>query len=482
MVEIYNPSTRRKEFVNFADLTPEQQKKYPSVPDSFTYGSSEDKATGNSLPKPSTKYAIDNVVSFLGTISNQLTQTWVPQGIFKRVGYIRETVYESAFPADLSNPAIKKRVCSNDVCYIADIVTKLFEAENDTTYIIENNTVKQQVNNVTAIDKMVDMQLSYTKEGIMELNTVQYVDAEPDTTGIVGINYLADYIDAYQTYLPLTSRSNLFACYAPVDWRVHVENEQTWTSTPTLNWDRLNDNEAFTYDEAMRMFDSIKDMNPRAIVTTPRECKNNEFALAVGRGAMDKFYIEDMPNAQYLAIAKLLNYRLASSQEDELLLESSIGTIKNISKPNYSSYLKALDGISAIHGESIAKYSREYGIDSELVYAIIMTTNQGKQADESCELSSGCGVMQVKPFVSFNSFEVFNNGTNAVETITIDRTRLLSDKDYNIRIGVAQIQYLMKRYNNNLLLALQAYTSSPEDVDLLIEETKMNPSTIKDIR
>lgn len=214
-VERYNTSTGRKEVVDFADLSESERKKYPSLPQSFDAGSKEDIATGRTLPNAVKKYAIDSVASFLGTMRNDITQSWVPQGTFKQVGYIKETVHQKASEADLTNKFLMKKVCNPVSCEYGTVITKFEDGDGEIVYFVENEGDVTEMMNVSSITKTIELQLEYTKEGVVEVNTVRYINEDPNTLGIIGTQYLSDYIDSYKAIIPASATNNMFACYSP---------------------------------------------------------------------------------------------------------------------------------------------------------------------------------------------------------------------------------------------------------------------------
>lgn len=477
-VEIYNEATRRKETRKFHELSDEERALFPSVPETFGAGSAED--SDKRLPSATKKYAIDNVVSFLGTIRNEIKQEWVSQGVFKKTDYISKKYYHLATQEEMENPSIKKRV-TYDVGFgtekisvdVVRITGELPDGKEQYSVTSYGETII--VNGVTSVEIEKTVKLAYVKEGTIELNTVRYADSQPNTDGIVGTQYLSDYIDAYETYAPVSGGAGLFACYS-LDWPLTVQyddtNNREITKKLELDWNRVDDNSQFSFIEASRLPDLVRGSTPKSFVASPSQCKNDQIAMSLNEGLMDKFYFDEMPNMHYLVIAKLLNYRLSTNDSGQLVLDTTLSTLRDISKPSYTTHMKNLDTLRLRYQDDVTLYSKAYGVDENLMWAIILTSSE-----------SGHGPMKAKRIDdSSSSVTVYNYTNLASETVDIDENRLISDTSYNIKVGAANIQYLMKKYNSNMLLALQAYTSSVQPTDVLANDVAVKPSSMKDVR
>ena len=468
-VQIYNPVTKKTEYKAYADLTDAEKKAYPIPPTEFYYGDKED--ASKQLTEPETKYAIDNVVSFLGTINSPVTQKWIPQGKFKQTSYIDKEILTAATTSEMLNESLIKRVCTDKTCQSG---TKV-ELVPDTTdaYMVSDSYNGNVMAGVVSIEVVKTIQLAYTKVGTLEVNTVEYVDDEPNTSGIIGTEYLENYIDAYQTYIPLSGiGAKRFACY------------EVGGVFADKDWDVENTNNSFSRQQVLDVINSFKTATPVSYQNLPSGCENGQVALSVTDEAMDKFYFDEMPNLQYLMIAKLLNYQLSVDEEDKLMVESTLSTMSGVEKPNITNYRKTLDMYTNRFDDIVAKYASAYGIDENLVYAIMMAKVESGESD-GCSLSNGagCGVMSVKAALTNSAVLTVNNySTGGTEELVLNESRLISDNEYNIRFGIATLQNLINYYKGNMLLAVQAYTSTTHYTDIMVAESNSQKNRITDIQ
>lgn len=472
-VQIYNRDTKKVETKLYSELTAAQKADYPVPVKEFGYGNAED--VSKQLPAPSTKYAIDNVVSFLGTIKEDVVQSWVPQGKFKQVSYIDKEILSAATEEDFANVGVLKRVCKGTTCYSATSVEEVVSKTGHVSYLVTDGYGTSSVVGVTSIDIITKVKLAYTKEGVLQLNTVKYVNKEPNTTGIVGTQYLEDYVDYYQAFIPITGTgSKTFACY-------YVGG--VFANT---NWDATNTNDSFSIEDVKSVIGSLQSATPASYEFSPSKCDNGQIALNISDEVMTKFYLDEMPNLQYLMIAKMLNYQMSAAEDGQLTLESTLSTIDGVAKPEVTVYRKQLDTLAYKYDDVVSKYSKAYGIDGNLIYAILMASSGVEGSTSSgCSLStgSGCGVMSVKAVImNAPSIKVTNFSTGGTDELVFDEAKLISDYDYNIRMGTAMLQNLMSVYEKNILLALQAYTSTTKYTDQLIAQANSVQGNVMDVR
>ena len=91
------------------------------------------------------------------------------------------------------------------------------------------------------------------------------------------------------------------------------------------------------------------------------------------------------------------------------------------------------DEITSKYGDSINKYASMYGIDSNLIVAIISQENPTYKKNNS---SSGAyGLMQVENIWNNKELTCYNKEQNCYETIIVDTSKVNSDADYSIKVG-----------------------------------------------
>lgn len=353
------------------------------------------------------------------------------------------------------------------------LVTEMINPSGVKVYVLEGGYGTTYAINIDLIETLETIDLAYTKIGTLEVNTVEYVDDEPNTSGIVGTEYLENYIDAYQTYIPLSGvGSKRFACYEVGG--VFAEKD----------WDVEKTNNSFSRQQVLDAINSFKTATPVSYQNSPSGCENGQVALSVTDEAMDKFYFDEMPNLQYLMIAKLLNYQLSVDEEDKLMVESTLSTMSGVEKPNITSYRKVLDMYTNRFDDIVTKYASAYGIDENLVYAIMMAKVESDESN-GCSLSdgAGCGIMSVKAALTNSAVLTVNNySTGGTEELVLNESKLISDNEYNIRFGIATLQNLMNYYEGNMLLAVQAYTSTTHYTDIMVAESNSQKNRITDIQ
>lgn len=120
--------------------------------------------------------------------------------------------------------------------------------------------------------------------------------------------------------------------------------------------------------------------------------------------------------------------------------------LKKIYKTNYSEY--------------VYKYSQENEIDPLLTFAIIKAESNFNRNIKS--KSGAIGLMQLMESTAIEQAEEVN------EEIIV--TESLYNPEINIKIGTKYYSKLIKKYNNNTLLALAAYNAGIGNVDNWIKQ------------
>lgn len=107
------------------------------------------------------------------------------------------------------------------------------------------------------------------------------------------------------------------------------------------------------------------------------------------------------------------------------------------------------------YGDLIEKYSNQYGLDPKIVTGIA-TQERGIHSGIK-DAGGATGLMQIQVGVWRNQpLTAFNYNTNSKETIIVNEG-MLSDIDYNIKVGCMIFQNNIKEMKNNMLAAIQCY-------------------------
>lgn len=117
------------------------------------------------------------------------------------------------------------------------------------------------------------------------------------------------------------------------------------------------------------------------------------------------------------------------------------------------------------YSEHVYKYSEENNIDPLLTFAIIKAESNFNRNIKS--KSGAIGLMQLMESTALEQAEEVN------EEIIV--TESLYNPEINIKIGTKYYSKLIKKYNNNTLLALAAYNAGIGNVDNWIGQGIIKP-------
>lgn len=112
------------------------------------------------------------------------------------------------------------------------------------------------------------------------------------------------------------------------------------------------------------------------------------------------------------------------------------------------------------YSEYVYKYSKENNIDPLLTFAIIKAESNFNRNIKS--KSGAIGLMQLMESTALEEATELN------EEISV--TERLYNPEINIKIGTSYYAKLIKKYNNNYLLALAAYNAGIGNVDNWIKQ------------
>ncbi|MGN0460688.1 MAG: lytic transglycosylase domain-containing protein [Ruminococcus sp.] len=114
------------------------------------------------------------------------------------------------------------------------------------------------------------------------------------------------------------------------------------------------------------------------------------------------------------------------------------------------------------YSEFVEKYSENYGVDENLVYAVIRT-----ESHFSAEDVSGAGAMGLMQITS-ECFEFLQN--NIPDDSTEYDDSALYDPEVNIKFGTYFLSYLLDKYKNIEKTALAAYNAGFGTVDTWLSD------------
>ncbi len=118
------------------------------------------------------------------------------------------------------------------------------------------------------------------------------------------------------------------------------------------------------------------------------------------------------------------------------------------------------------YSESVKKYSRNYSVDEDLVYAVIRTESHFQNDDQS-----GAGAMGLMQITS-PCFEFLQRNIPDDKNSYDDSA--LYDPDINIKFGTYFLSYLMKKYDNVEKTALAAYNAGFGIVDQWLQDKSIS--------
>lgn len=114
------------------------------------------------------------------------------------------------------------------------------------------------------------------------------------------------------------------------------------------------------------------------------------------------------------------------------------------------------------YSEYVEEYSKQYEVDSNLIYAIIKAESNFK---ENVVSNKGAkGLMQLMDATSVDIAKILN--------MEFENNKILEPK-YNIMFGTKYISMLINKYGN-IPLALAAYNAGSGNVDKWIKEGVLN--------
>lgn len=118
------------------------------------------------------------------------------------------------------------------------------------------------------------------------------------------------------------------------------------------------------------------------------------------------------------------------------------------------------------YSEYVEKYSAEYNVDSNLVYAVIKAESN---FDVNANSNKGAkGLMQLMEETAKDINKKLENSINESEI-----SNKLNEPEYNINLGTKYLSILIEKYGN-IEIALTAYNAGIGTVDTWIENGTLN--------
>lgn len=118
---------------------------------------------------------------------------------------------------------------------------------------------------------------------------------------------------------------------------------------------------------------------------------------------------------------------------------------------------KALEKFYPVkYSEYVEKYSEEFDVDKNLVYAVIKCESDFNPEDESS--AGAMGLMQMVP-------DTFRFCQEKLDGEVTHDTEDLFDPETSIKYGTYYLKYLLERYDGDERLAIAAYNAGETNVD-----------------
>lgn len=523
-----------------------------NIPSTVEEGDREDNGT---IPPDDIAYAIDNIASMFGTITNEINLTWVYQKDYVNVS---EPIswskwYDDATEKEMKNKRLIKKIKKGSSTWEA---IKLVYGKGEITLSpneekeaikaaeeakekakkegkneVEQERIYQEVykkaheangytitmkdgSNIFIAGNKDDFKVSVqykadlhiTKSGQLMKHTVSYENDQPNLSKTSGLGYLKDYIENYQTYVE-TEEEDKFYCKVVANTELNEAAKQAYANdTEKLEdlWSKITMKKLAdtasssiretTNDTVNQIYDKsgsqkLTTTDKSQIVKKPSECAKNTVAVKINPKTMKSFYVNDLPNIQTLGIAKELGYDVALengsiSMSSSLGLNTIVDTGINSDKEN-SSVGENDKGelIRTKYKDIVKEASKDYGVDANLIFAIIEATSGGDDKYNStsftpskgCTSPNGCGIMGIhtNEFEGMKNLTAFNFTKKKTENFATAE-KILDKKGFmeaenNIIYGTMLLQRYMKQYNYNHLLAIQAYSYGTANTESLLK-------------
>lgn len=501
------------------------------VPDeTITYDTQDAEAKTNDnglsllIPEEETKFAIDNIVTFMGSMTNTLTQNYAFQGKSGGTTSVTNYYYEyltgmetsidegaqriaylgSVSPVDVDKKDSKKAfghivtaapvysgfkkvtfekaaygtVVSKNPTYNAKLCSIIVKGEGALNYDDYREAYERYCTEYITEETLIhpdrycfddgafyynagfgslsftikyNPQISYYKEGDLETNAVQYVNASPDTSAVAGIGYLDDYISNYEVYLEREfDKQDTFSCQMIGE-----------ISNKDLDEIDVSKYEYYGADYFNSSFDYVSTFSG---FSEPSFCDNRSYAKKyTSETMMNGFYFDDLPVLQILKLADELEVSVSleepMSEGVDTVNKEDIGiTLTNLSEEQSKIHEEMATEIYKKYKKAFDSAAVRYGIDVDLLVAIAYQETNGRHEDyigQSRE-GTGFGLMQIEDPLRMRFINAYNFSTRTEDSLMIN-VENMKDVEKNIQAAAMMLQNLLVKYNYNALLAIQAY-------------------------
>lgn len=195
-------------------------------------------------------------------------------------------------------------------------------------------------------------------------------------------------------------------------------------------------------------------------------------ALLIGMKGNGSSTKENKDNSSLMDSSSISSSSVESidSKNDESSIDENISSYTLSSLYIYSDDYKnsVYNDVENKYGNLLNKLGKTYGIDEKLLAALITQESNGVSSKEFNE-GGAIGLCQIQNSNLGAELNIHNYETDTDETITYDMETLTNDEG-NIKCCIAYLQTLLKQYNGNLIMALQAYNYGATKVNNIVEE------------
>lgn len=264
--------------------------------------------------------------------------------------------------------------------------------------------------------------VSAEAEGTFQIKLVSH--SASSTTNVEGTEYLKDYIDNYESYVP--NKSTTFGCYTGTT-SSFVENSSVGIGD----------------------YDSLSTCSD----------KNYKYSISSSNLArMTTFNFDSMSQEQIDVFNKILQYSKESNTSDIEMDDEGIEVAENFS----SDYTAKLITLKTTYRDALKKAEAKYGIDQNVLVLLLYASdslNTKNIVNLKCDATNGC---------QYEKIDIFDNAKGKQsKTVTVSSGGTSTTLIMN---AAAKLQYLLKKYNGNLPLAILDYDIGTEGVKKVLEQ------------
>ena len=297
-------------------------------------------------------------------------------------------------------------------------------------YVFDDGTEIEGEEGSLVFTMIYNPPLNYYKEGELQTYSVKYAQTNPDTTKIVGTQYLEDYIDNYQSFVAYDeTNENIYGCY-----NIGLE---------------LDDNDEYRSDELRNIsVDALRANGPVSEVSDIASCPNNTIVLKIsGNNAMTRSDYTKLPEAHIQWIKALTGYtenddENSSDREPVILDLTTASASSNQQTDDFKTASSRYTSTRQTYGKIINQRGTQYGVDKDLLTAI-------------CSMGEGGNMCNITQYVG-ETLNVYNFSTRQYDQVTIDPNSW-GNADLNVKMASAVLQQLAVELDYNIPMVIEAY-------------------------